>query len=108
VPVDLEDLTVLPGRQPELPARIDVEPARQIPHLDRPAELALRAVDDEPVLFAVAEIDVAVGRIDRNGVNHAEVALARVIAEPLVDELPVPVEMEHARGADAIRRRLVS
>src|SRR3954471_24830032 len=49
VPVDLENLTVLTGRQPQLLVRIDVQRAREIPHLDRLDERAACVVDDEAV-----------------------------------------------------------
>src|SRR5262249_54929920 len=104
VPVDFEDLPVLARRQPGLTARIDVEPAGEIPHLNRPDEPAFCVVDDETVFLAVADVDLAVRRVDRDRVNHAEVALARVVPEPLVDELAVPVQVNHARGADPVRR----
>src|SRR4051812_18286389 len=38
VPVDLEDLAVLPGREPQLYVRIHKQPAGQVAHLDRPHE----------------------------------------------------------------------
>src|SRR5262245_19400255 len=104
VPVDLEDLPVLSGRQPELSVRADVERALQVSHLDRLDELSVRVVDEEPVFLAIADVDVAVGGIDRDAMDHAEVSLAGVVAEPLVDEFAVLVEVQNPRGAALVRR----
>ncbi len=67
----------------------------------------MRVIHDETVFLSIADIHVAVVGIHGDAVDHAEVALPRMIAEPLIDELAVLVEMQDPRGADAVRRRLV-
>ena len=42
LPVDLEDLSVLTGGEPQLLAEIDVQPAREVSHLDRFDERSAR------------------------------------------------------------------
>src|SRR2546422_486736 len=61
----------------------------------------------DPRHARVAGVHVAVVGVDCNPVHHAEVALAGMVAEPLVDELSVLVQMEYARGADLVRRRSI-
>ena len=69
--------------------------------------MPLRVVDDEAIFLAIGDVHVAVVGIDGDAVDHAEVALAGMVAEPLIDELAVLVEVQDARGADVVGRRLV-
>src|SRR5262249_45404791 len=71
-------------------------------HLNRLYEFAVAGVDDDAVLFAVSYIDIAVVGIDGDSVDHAEMSLASVIAEPLADKLAVLIKVQNPRGAAAV------
>ena len=75
--------------------------------MNRFEELAICVVDDESIFLPIGDIHVAVVGVDGNPVDHAEVPLAGMVAKPLIDEFAVLIEMQHARGADLVRRRFV-
>ena len=59
-------------------------------------------IDDDPIFFAVADPDVAVVGIDGEAVCRAEFSLSHLVAEPLIDEPAVLVEMNDPRRADVV------
>ena len=104
IPVELQELAVLAARHPRLAVRVEIQRAHQISHLHRLEELAVAGIDDDPILLAVADPDIAVVGIDGEPVGRAEFSLPDLVAVPLIDELAVLVEVDDPRRADVVGR----
>src|SRR4030095_6378553 len=88
----------------QIPLRIEIDRTRQVFHLNRLHERAARRVDDEAILFTIADPDVAVGRIDGEAMDHADLSLPDAVAVPLIDDPAGLIEVDDARRADGVRR----
>src|SRR5262245_52914094 len=104
VPIQFQKLAVLTAGHPWLSVRIEIQRAHEIPHLHRLEKLALSRIDDDAVFLAVADPDVAIGRIDGESVRRAELPLPYFVAIPLVDELAVLVETNDPRRPEVVGR----
>src|SRR5678815_5636297 len=99
VTVELEELAVLARRHPGIALMVEVQGADQVAHLQGLYELAVGRIDNDAILFAVADPHIAILGIDGEAVGRVELALPHFIAEPLVDELAVLGEMDDAGHA---------
>ena len=104
VAIQLQELAILTARHPWVALRIELERANEISHLHRLEEFAVAGVDDDSILLAVADPDVAVCGIDGESMNRIEFSLADTVAIPLVDEFAVLIQMDDARRADIVGR----
>src|SRR5205085_7458625 len=84
---------------PEIVLLVEVKRADQVSELHGPEELAVAGIDNDAIFLTVADIDIAGFGIDGKTMGHGELALADRIAEPLVDELAILVQVQDARGA---------
>src|SRR5579872_4934205 len=87
--------------------RVDKEGANKIPHLDGFDEFAISVIDDDPILLAVANINVAVVGIDGQAMHHAEVSRSGAVAKPLLDEFAVLIEAQDACRTTLVSRRFI-
>ena len=78
--IELQELAILPARHPWLAVRVEVERADEVSHLHRLEELPVARIDDDPILLAVADPDVAVGGIDGEAMSRAELSLSHLVA----------------------------
>ena len=78
---------------------VEVQGADQVLHAHGADELAVRRIDDDAILFAVADPHIAILGIDRKAMGGIELALAHFIAEPLADILAVLGQVQHAGHA---------
>src|SRR5687768_4304941 len=106
VPGHLQELPVLAARHPRIAFRVEVQRAHQVSHLHRLQEFTVSRIDDDAVILAVTDPDVAVRGIDCEPVCRVELAWSDFVAEPLILELAVLVEMDNPRSADVVRRIL--
>jgi hypothetical protein len=70
IPVQFQELAILSACHPRVAVRIEMERANEISHLHRSEELPIAAVDDNPILFPVADPDIAVCRINRQPMDR--------------------------------------
>jgi hypothetical protein len=66
IPVDLEDLSILPGRHPQLAIWVDIQGAYQVSHLNRFDKPAVPVINDDAIFLTVTNVNVAVVGIDRD------------------------------------------
>ena len=83
---------------------VEIQGADQVAHLKRPEVVAVRGIDGDPVVFPVADPDIARHRVHRRAMGIVEFRRALGIAIPLVDEVGVFVEVQNPRHADDIGR----
>src|SRR2546427_257263 len=81
-----------------------MEGANEVSHLHRSEELAVATIDDDTVLLAVADPDIAVCGINGEPMNRIEFSLSDTVAIPLIDEFAGLIEMDDARGANVVGR----
>src|SRR6185437_16417835 len=104
IAIQFQQLTVLAAGHPEVSVTVETNGAHQIAHLDGAAENTALGVNHQAILFTVADPDVAILRVYGHAVRHAELALADAVAEPLIDELAGPVQVDDAGRTDIAGR----
>src|SRR6185437_11672637 len=96
VAVQLQELAVLARRHPGIALVVEIEGADQILHLQSLHEAPVGGIDDNAILLAIADPDIAILWIDRQAMGGIELALADFIAEPLADKFSVLGQMKDA------------
>src|SRR6185312_15493284 len=103
VAVQMKELAVQAGADPRITGLgVEGDVADQVAHLERLFELAGVGVDDDPILFTVADPQIAIRRVDRDVMGHPEVTGAHHVAVDLADELAVLVQADDAGGAGGV------
>src|ERR1700722_15911466 len=82
---------------------IEFERAHQISCLNCFEELAVRGVDNDTILLAISNPDVAVGRVHSESMDHAEFSLSDVVAIPLIEKTAVLIKVNHPSSARLVR-----
>jgi hypothetical protein len=95
-------LAILTACHPWIPVGVKPECANEIPHLHRFEEFAVAAVDDNSILLAVTDPDIAICWIYREPMNGIELSGADTVTVPLVDELARLIKMDDSRYAKII------
>src|SRR2546425_3385821 len=84
--VQLQELAILTARHPWIAVRVKMEGANEVSRLHRFKELAIAAIDDDAILLAVADPDIAVRRINGEPMDRVEFSLSDTVSVPLIDE----------------------
>src|SRR5580692_7365271 len=92
------------GSDPWLTLLVKIRGANEVLHGERSDEPAVLVIDDDAIIFPVANPYIAVCGIDSGSMGIVEFSRTRRIPKPLIDEFAILVEVNHARGANIVER----